>query len=295
MRAVALASIIALGACGGGGTGPDGNGGGVGFSARIDGAVWSANAAVTAVNNLPGRYFIMAAGNLNYTLTFELLNIPGPGTYPLGVYDSMHGGYGSLTQPGSSSSWTSPFNGNAGQFVITELTATRMVGTFAFVADADVGAATGTRTVTEGTFDVAVLQTGGVADPDMGSRFTATLGSTPQFYASQVTPTLFGADDLMISAQSESRTVTISLMDISLAGTNVYNTSTSLPIRTILVGTTAGGWTSATTGGSGSVNLTATADRFSGTFTATLIGPTGGGPTTPMTVSGTFSIGRAAP
>jgi hypothetical protein len=279
--------ILALGACGGGGTDPDDDIDGFdGFTAKIDGELWKASAAVTAVNNIPGRYFINAArtsGSNNYTIRITLLNIPGPGTYPLGVESSMFGGYAEVVKPApGGDDWDTPMSGAAGVFVITTLTATRMVGTFEFVAEG-----TGTRTVTEGAFDIAVNQTGGVAAANMGSSFTASVGGTFNVFnlAQQVV-----AGDLLIVAYSPDGQITIAIQALTVTGT--YPTSTSIPIRTISLGTTAGGWSTQHTGGSGSVILTVTADRFSGTFTANVRQPGGANP---RTISGTFSIGRAAP
>jgi hypothetical protein len=254
--------------------------------ARIDGAQWTANVGIAAVNNTPGRYFISSVGSLdNYTITFVLLNITGPGTYPLGVYGSMHGGDVSVTQPGARS-WINPYSGNAGQIVITQL-GTRMVGTFNFVAEAGPGNATGTRTVTEGEFDIPINQLGGVALPNMGSSFTANVGTA--FYVNQVSQQLVG-NDLHMVAMGPTGQISISIMQMT--GTNVYSTSTSIPIRTIALGQTSGGWGTQAPGGNGTVSLTVTADRFSGTFNAT-VAPTGGGAIGTRTISGTFSIGRA--
>jgi len=276
--------IVFLGACGGGGTDPgDDIDGFDGFTARIDGELWKPSAAISAVNNLPGRYFIQAArttGSNNYTIRIELLNISTTGTYPLGVEASMFGGWAEVDQPGTSG-WETEMTGAAGTFVITTLTPTRMVGTFQFVAEG-----TGTRTVTEGIFDIPVIQTGGFAAPNQGSSFTATVPGT--FNVFQVAQVVSGGDDLMIVAYSPDGQITISVQDMT--GTGTYTASSSIPIRTFAFGSTAGGWSSQNTGGSGTLNLTVNANRFSGSFTAS-VRQTGGA--NPRTISGTFSIGRA--
>jgi hypothetical protein len=288
VRRLVLALVFALGACGGGGTGPDGAGG-AGVRARIDGAQWTANVGYAAVNGDVGMYVITALGSLNnYTLTFILENITGPGTYPLGVYSTMFGGYASLTDTGDS--WTNPFTGNAGQIVITELTATRMVGTFQFVVEADAGTAPSTHTITEGEFDVPVTGPYGVATAGMGSSFTANVG-TP-FFVNQVAHAL-SSGNLIIQAYSDDGIITISMTGFTqTTGTIAYPTQTTVPVRTIALGQSSGGWGTQGTGGSGTVNLTVTADRFSGTFTATVV-PTGSGAVGTRSISGTFSIGRA--
>ncbi|MGE0158913.1 MAG: hypothetical protein AB7T31_05830 [Gemmatimonadales bacterium] len=77
MRLAVLPVVLVLGACGGSGTDPNDDGG-EGFTAKIDGASWSASFGLGAVNNTPGRYFTTAVGNLDYTMTFTLENVPGP-------------------------------------------------------------------------------------------------------------------------------------------------------------------------------------------------------------------------
>ncbi|MGE0158914.1 MAG: DUF6252 family protein [Gemmatimonadales bacterium] len=292
MRFVALTSVVLLVACGGsnGPTNPGGGNPGVdNFTARVNGADWNAEFAPSAVNSLPGTYSITAfraSGSNNYTMIFSLWNIPGPGTYPLGVNLQMFGGAVVMSQP-PSSGWTTPFTGNAGEIVITTLSATQIAGTFEFTAGPQSGTS-GTLTVTEGEFDIPVNAGGaGLAPANKGASFFGQLGGTP-IYGSQAQQLLISGN-LTIVVQDDTRTITIGIANMT--GTGSYPLSASAPVRTIQVGTATGtAWSSSLTGGNGSVDLTVTADRIFGTFNATVIGAIGA--TGPMTISGTFNIGR---
>ena len=151
---VALSSILA--ACGTSdpsGPGPDGDN--ASFSARIDGVDWTPASAASAENLLPGQYTITAGtmGSSAYMMDLFLANIGGPGTYPLGVSHSVFGGSAQLSQAGSV--WSTPYTGVAGQAVITALSATRISGTFEFVATPHTATVVN-KTVTQGVFDLPV-------------------------------------------------------------------------------------------------------------------------------------------
>jgi len=283
--------VLALAACGGGDgpTNPIQNGV-ENFTARIDGVDWNAEFAVAAVNPQPGLYSIAGlrtTGSNNYTMVFSLWNIPGPGTYPLGVNLQMFGGTVVLSQP-PSNGWSTPLNGNAGEIVISTLSATQIAGTFEFTTDPQIGT-TGTRTITDGEFDIPINAGGaGAAPANKGSSFSGMLG-TSAIYGAQATQLVVSGNLTMIF-QDDTRTITVGIANMT--GTGVYALSSSAPVRSIQVGDVSGAaWNSNLTGGSGSVNLTVTADRISGTFTATVIGAAGGA-TGPMDITGTFSLGR---
>jgi hypothetical protein len=291
VRSLALALLVVLCACGGGGPTNGGNNGVDNFTARIDGVDWNAEFAPAAVNISAGNYVVTAVratGSNNYTMVFNLYNLPGPGTYPLGVLLSMTGGNTLISQP-PSNGWTSPLNGNSGQIVITTLSATQMVGTFEFVA-APMAGTTDTRTITLGEFDIPITAGGpGVAPANKGGSASATVGANA-FYASQfVQQVNSGTLTLLLTDDATPRSITFTIANMT--GTGAYTLGAS-PLRVIQVGSGTGqAWTSNTAGGNGSVSLTVTADRISGTFTATVIG-VGGGATGPMTISGTFNVGR---
>lgn len=295
MRRIVLFTFALLAvACGGGGpTNPGGGGGATNFTAKIDGVAWAPDIApaVTAQNPTPGFYSITAlksTGSNNYSIGLQLYNITGTGTYPLGVGLQMFGGSGIVSQP-PGSGWSTPLTGVDGQIQITTLTATRMVGTFDFVATPLSGSAVN-KTVTEGQFDLLVAGTGGVAAANQGSSFSGSIGGTETFVGSAGTA-LVTSGNLLILVNNGTRTVTLSVANF--AGANTYTLGAS-PARSVQVGgsptNALAAWTSNTTGGSGSiVVLTSNTGRIGGSFNATVVGI--GGTAGSLTVSGSFSMG----
>jgi hypothetical protein len=281
-----------MGACGSGDTSSGPVGGVAGFSAKIDGTVWTPTVAVTAINAAPGFYSITATrvgGTNGYTMVLSLQNIRGPGTYPLGVLPSVLGGTAQLSIP-PSGGWSTALNGVAGEVVITTLTATRLVGTFRFDAVALSGS-TGTRTVTEGAMDIAVNGSAGVASASQGSRFSGTVGSA---FAAAGVSTIASGQTVTIVATDNTRNLTMSLSGVSGAGT--YALSAAAPVRTVQVSGTTGNalatWGSQIPGGSGSVEITSfTATRIAGTFTGTLAALSGGATGT-LSLNGSFDVAR---
>lgn len=279
-------------ACSGGGTEPDAADFGV-LTARIEGANWQAGPTAAAENIVVGRYEITgvdASGSGGYTLMLTLHNVSGPGTYALGVSEWIIGGNGYLSQ--TPFTWSTTWTGAAGEVTITSLTATRIAGTFHF--DADPNLATTPRAVTQGVFDVPVTGGAGVAGPDKGHWIEGDVHGA--FIATEAVLAFVTVSNPILSIAASNRNigVAISLVDVTVPGT--YALSATAPVRFIRISgdqTSANlAWSSAITGGSGSVTVTSvTASRIKGTFSATVIGY-GGGATGPLSISGTFDMGR---
>jgi hypothetical protein len=129
-------------------SGPDGddlpNGS---FSALIDGADFDAEAAgVVASSSVVS---VAAANESGQALSFAWMNT-GTGTYAV-----EPGGVTLVTYVSSSKAWSASSSQGSGSLEITALTANRAAGTFSFVLQADAASgATGTRTITEGHFDL---------------------------------------------------------------------------------------------------------------------------------------------
>lgn len=301
-----VAVAFANAACGGSdSTGPGGSGSGeFRLTAKIDGVAWASDGGAERIGvsiTLPGLYSITGiklTGANNFTIIMALYNIPGPGTYPLGVGASVAGGNALISS--ASGGWATPQTGADGTITITTLTASRMEGTFNFTATALTGGATGTKTVTEGAFVLQVKPTGTVGPlPDnAGSKVSATLNGVA-FNAANTggsySPSNTGI--LTVVGQTNSRSLTISLAGVPATGVGTYALSGGSPSRTIglsvLSGTQlTGTYISSVAGGSGSVTVTSfTATRIKGTFNAVL-GP-GPGTTGTMTITnGVFDIGR---
>jgi len=94
-----LVSLLLATACGGG-DGPTGPppppGGSANFTASVNGQAWASAANLTNVTAVPsGTYLIsrsVLAGTSARAITLTLMNIPGPGTYPLGTGAGVSGG-----------------------------------------------------------------------------------------------------------------------------------------------------------------------------------------------------------
>jgi hypothetical protein len=298
VRLLRVVLVLALAACGGGDgpTNPFADGV-TNFTAKIDGVAWNAEFAPVASNPQAGMYVISGIRTQGsaYTIVLNLNNITGTGAFPLGVNLTAFGGYALLSD--ASVGWSTPLDGASGEVVITTLTATRIVGTFEFVAEPVVGTGV-TREVTDGQFDITLTGTGGVALPNQGSSVTGTIGGA--FTSAQATHVLSigGTPTLTIVANNTDRSVSMSIANMTGAGT--YTLSGSAPIRTIyanadLANNPTAVWRSDQAAGSGEVIISSvTADRIVGTFTATLA-PFSGGAAGNLSVSGSFSLGRSGP
>ena len=265
------------------------------FTAKIDGAQWQATLATTVQNPAAGLYSITGfrfSGTNQYTMIINLYNIKGPGTYALGVSPSIPGGAGLLSLA-PSGGWSSTLNGVSGEFVITTLTATRMVATFRFTATPQSGS-TGTKEVTQGSLDLAVAGAGGVALANQGSVVNGTLAAMA-FNASAASAIVSGSlpnQTLTLTGNNGTQSITISLA--AFTGVGTYQSSTALPIRQVGVsgigGNLQGSWSTAV-GGSATVTVTGfTATRIVGSYSGSLSpGPNVSGT---VAVNGTFDMGR---
>jgi hypothetical protein len=296
-RFLPLAFLFALMACESETAGPAGpNPGNTGLSARIDGAAWSPDLPVTAVNGAAGLYSISGFKSAGYTMVFQLANITGPGTYALGVDHTVFGGAVTLSRP-PSSGWSTPLNGAAGELIINTLTATRMAGTFHFDAAPLLTGTTGNPRVTDGVFDLPVSGTGGVALANQGNKVTGTMGGT-SFAASSALATItnVGINSPLLTITATNGTRSISIGIAGMTGPGTYALSSTTPVRSIgssgIPGNLLATWASQGAGGSGVVQITSvTSSRIIGSFNATLVA-LGGGATGNLTVTGNFDMAR---
>ena len=292
-----LAPAVLAGGCGGGdgddGTGPDGGGGAAAVTASIDGKAFASNTPAgldRATLSAPGLYILVAnqtSGTASTSLTMTLYNIRGPGTYPLGVNATTYGGTALLVE--SARGWSTPLSGVAGTVTLTEVSTTKLVGTFSFTATALSGGATGTRTVTNGRFDLPVQVIGSVGPlPDnYGGRVGATINGTA-WNAATIAGGSLTSSGFALTATTDDRSLSFSLFQVTAPGT--YALSSSRVIVVTGNGTPTQTW--GVSGGTGSVTITtATATRLTGTFNATL--PPSAGATGTVTITnGTFDVGR---
>jgi hypothetical protein len=138
--------LVPLAACGGGDDPAGPGGGGAGMSARVDGQSWTATFA-HGVRDQASVVVGAAGQGAGTQINFALVS-KGTGTYPLGpAGDAAY-----LTQGGNG--WVTGASGGSGSVTLTTLTDTRIAGTFEFTAVPVTGGASGTRTITQGSFDV---------------------------------------------------------------------------------------------------------------------------------------------
>jgi hypothetical protein len=152
-RLLSTLTLLSIAACGGSSdslTGTDTGGSGSGpMSATIDGTAW--------VSPVPaGRRTsnIVAVAGLDLGLTASVsfaFVATSTGTYSVAFANTN---FGSATIAKGSLGWSSALSGGSGSVTLTTLTASHMVGTFAFDAVPASGGATGTIHVTNGKFDI---------------------------------------------------------------------------------------------------------------------------------------------
>ena len=311
LKSSVVGLLVLLAACGSSGTGPNGGGGGGGsgpMSASIDWQAWAASqngVLVTGSQQTPGFLTITGTqitGQDYIAVSLYLGFISGTGTYPLGVNQgTTPGGGGSvLIKNGATLNiYAIDFTGDRGSVNVTTLTSTRIAGTFTFVAPPSLGSgAPGVKTVTNGTFDVALpasftLPTG----DNTGNTFTATLNG-----AAWTGATVVGVGDLStgsfsLGGSTTDNTVTNSTLSINLVTSTPVSAGNTYD-QTGVVLHFDGQANNCCWGGAGatsSVTITSlTATRVAGTFSANLPA-IGGSATGPMVITnGAFDL-RIAP
>lgn len=294
-----------MSACGGESSGPTSNNPGTNngtanISARIDGTAWSdANAPSSSavVPAGPGLYSLVAvglSGTATYTLAMSMYNIKGVGTYPIGVGPQIAGASATLSVA-TGAGWSTPLTGADGTLTLTEVTPTRMSGSFTITLSPLTGGATGTRTVTEGQFVLPMRPASTFAAPpdNAGHRVSATLGGAP-FNAAAAGGT-YNATNGTLTVVGNNNTRSVSLTLAGITGTGTYALSNGTPARTIGMSITSPAvqsYSSAIAGSSGTVVITSiTATRIAGTYSATLGAALGASGTLTVT-NGVFDIGR---
>ncbi len=121
-------------------------------SAKVDGAAVSATGANNVVVGRSGSSFSIVA-NLNSTTRVSLIM---DGATTAGTYSLASGGLGAGQYASGTATWLSTLVGGLGTVTFTTLNTTQAVGTFSFTGVAVVGTtATGTKTITEGSFNVS--------------------------------------------------------------------------------------------------------------------------------------------
>lgn len=146
--------LVALAACGGDSGGPSNSNGSM--SATIGGTSWTASLTVQGSYNSNVLSFAGNGGSgaNTYQINITLLNVTAPGTYNFNA--GSIGNIALVTQPGPPvATWNASGLAGSGSVTITSISSSRAQGTFSFTGAASGGtAATGTKAVTNGQFDV---------------------------------------------------------------------------------------------------------------------------------------------
>lgn len=151
---VLAATLLFMAAgCDSGSTGPDLDLLSGSMSARIDGQPWQATVLVHA-NRTQNVVSFGGGGTMGgkaVAIAITTIGVTGPATITFGP--GVHSG--AVLGEDQTSSWSAGNDRGSGTVTITTLDDTRIAGTFVFEAVADAsGAATGSRSVTEGKFDI---------------------------------------------------------------------------------------------------------------------------------------------
>ena len=166
MRSVGLSVLIALGAiaaCSDSNAPDNGNPfidgsltANVSGSGGGGGAGFAGNTRVTATL-VTGTLIVEAvqvSGGITSGIMIDLDGVSGAGTFNIGFGNPGNvATYVEATET-TAGTWGATVNGGSGQVVIGHLTPTHIAGTFTFMANALLGSATGTKTVSSGTFSI---------------------------------------------------------------------------------------------------------------------------------------------
>jgi hypothetical protein len=303
-----LVPALALFGCDGGtGSGAASEGGDF-FTAAVEGKAFKAasiSIAAQPVPGVPGSIFFLGtqtSGGQQTSITVTLYNITGPGEFPLGTGATVSGGTGQIGESkgsgGDADSWITMENGRAGKVKLTRISDGRLAGTFEFTADpGHTNTAGGTRSVTDGKFDLPYKGAFVPAPGDKGGRVSAVLNGKP-YNAGYVEGSLLvytGGPGIRFSSTNSENGISITLEGVTKPET--LSLANKAPIRTITAGRNGGTaefccWDS-NAASTGTIIVTSvTATRVKGTFSG-VIKPQSGKPAKEDLVieNGVFDIG----
>jgi hypothetical protein len=157
-RGFLLCALLALSACGDDdGTGPNNNAGTV--NATVGGVAFSGTLAQAATysNGVLAIAATQSTGGSNVNqINITMNGVNGTGTFPLGGSSVNQGIYTEVANF-QAKIWTASLPGGTGSVQLTTLTPTRAAGTFTATLQPTTNTgATGTKSVTSGTFDVTI-------------------------------------------------------------------------------------------------------------------------------------------
>lgn len=200
----------------------------------------------------------------------------GTGTYTLGFLSSANA---QLQVGNPAQGWQAAVGLGSGSITLTSLTSTSVSGTFQFTMVPSTGA--GTRNITQGQFNVTLTTAPAPSPTPSTNTFSATISGTP-WTASLSRSARITAGLLTITGQDTSgRVVTMVLVGVSQLSLKPgdqpahVNLGTGGP-STMLMTLGATSWSNGFAGATGEALISAISSaHVTGTFTVTLIGPTG--------------------
>lgn len=271
------------------------------FRATLDGTQWQPT--TLSVNaNATGGFRLLAMQLIGLSpanIQLSVSHVTGPGRYPLGVNEQRVTGGFALVANGAFTAplWSTPTTGEAGEVNLTTVTATRLAGTFSFVAQPN-NAFGGPRTVTGGEFSVPVGTSGiTILDSNAGNSFSGSVGGA-SFVASDVYQsgaTVSG--QLRLTLLNDNYIIDILVPAVTAAGVYPLGGSQGAVVTVTQSRTPFQSWggSSATTTGSltlSSVTLSnvTSGGRSAGTFSAT-VAPNGSTPgAAPLQLNGSWVV-----
>lgn len=285
MLLVSLPAVVTI-ACGGGnssptspsppaGTPPAASGSALTF--KVDGVSESASSVTAGLAN-----GILSIGGTDSsratTLSFALTpTAAGTGTYTLGPLSAANA---QVLIGNPAAGWQAAVGIGSGTITVTSLTSTAASGTFSFSLVAVPGsAAAGTKSITEGTFNVTFTSVPAPAPTPSGGSTLSTLIDGVQWTSSLSRRATLTNNILAVTGQDTSFRVITFAVPLS-AGLLVPPSSPptiSLDFTPAIHGTVtmvlgAQNWDNGHAGGAGSFTVTSiSATRVTGTFTVTLV------------------------
>lgn len=260
------------------------------FSAVIDGTPWQVLAGNIVATAAPSGMFTVRAFDSTRTpareFTLSLYNISKPGSYPIGMTASTVGGSVDIRE--GNAFWHTLPTGKSGTLVVTELSPTRLTGTFDFTFA--VNGDPNSRTVTAGKFDVPITTSAPIVVPDSNGGFVSgTMGGVP--WRAAITEAILYTDGtLTLEAGNFTHLMQIGIFKFTWAGT--YPIGGPAGLAGTEVHTQRDDWGAYPDRSAGTLVMTSnSASRITGTVNVTVLPGPGSLPAGPLTFVGTFDVG----
>lgn len=266
------------------------------FEAVVNGVRWTALTA--RGSSLPFGGFNISGDNIfsldPLNLSLNLSNVVGPGTYLLGVDESMFsGGTGTVRRIGGGM-WLTPYSGDAGTVTLTTVTPTHLAGTFSFTAKSTAGFGPD-RVVSQGAFNLPLsnLHNVTISPDNEGLSVTGSIGGRPFTAGRWYTLGYNATRGLVLSVSDTTYRLDMDIADALTVGTYALGSGTARTFTVSELTPSPRFWGGASSASTGTVTISSVSDkRVTGSFAATLP-PTSANPAVaPLAISGSFRMRR---